>query len=163
MACIGTNVPRKDGPDKVAGRARYVDDLRFPNMLYGRTVRSSLPRCRIIDVRVAETPDLVIVDHRDIPGQNVIELIELDQPCLVEHEARHAAEPIVLLAHADRDTLFNVEVKLACEQEPAVLSLADATELQAELLIEKGDVAQGFAEADLILEGEYHTGHQEQL
>ncbi|HEX6064564.1 MAG TPA: molybdopterin cofactor-binding domain-containing protein, partial [Longimicrobiales bacterium] len=68
-----------------------------------------------------------------------------------------------LLAHADRDILSNVEVKLACEQEPAVLSLAEATELQAELLIEKGDVAQGFAEADLILEGEYHTGHQEQL
>lgn len=163
MACIGTNVPRKDGPDKVAGRARYVDDLQFPNMLYGRTVRSSLPRCRIIDARVAETPDLVVVDHRDIPGQNVIELIELDQPCLVEHEAKHAAEPILLLAHADRDILCNVEVKLACEQEPAVLSLAEATELQAELLIEKGDVAQGFAEADLILEGEYHTGHQEQL
>ena len=163
MASVGTNVPRKDGPEKVAGRARYVDDLRFPNMLYGRTVRSTLPHCRIIDVRIAETPGLVVVDHRDIPGQNVVELIELDQPCLVEREARHVAEPIMLLAHEDRATLFGVDVKLACEPEPAVLSLDEATELQDELLIEKGDVDQGFALADLIVEGEYRTGHQEQL
>ena len=163
MASIGTNVPRKDGPDKVAGRARYVDDLQFPDMLYGRTVRSQLARCYVVDVRVAETPGLIVVDHRDIPGQNVIELIELDQPCLVEHESRHAAEPVLLLAHEDREILSSVDVKFACEPGPAVLSLADATELQDELLIEKGDVAQGFAEADLIVEGEYRTGHQEQL
>jgi CO/xanthine dehydrogenase Mo-binding subunit len=163
MTSVGSSIPRKDGQDKVAGRARYVDDLQFPNMLHGRTVRSTIPRGHVIDVRVAETPGLVVVDHRDIPGHNIIDLIELDQPCLVEREIRHVAEPIVLLAHEDRETLWSVNVVIAEEPIPAVLTLEEASELQDELTIIKGDVAQGFAEADLIIEGEYRTGHQEQL
>ncbi len=163
MTSVGTNVPRKDGLDKVAGRAHYVDDLQFPDMLYGRTVRSTVPRGRIINVRVAETPGLIVVDHHDIPGDNVVELIELDQPCLIEQEIRHAAEPIVLLAHEDREILWGVDVKIACEPAAAVLTLEAATEVQDELTIEKGDVAKGFADADLIIEDEYRTGHQEQL
>ena len=44
---LGKSVPRKEGRDKVTGRARYVDDLSFPEMLYGATVRSACPRGRI--------------------------------------------------------------------------------------------------------------------
>jgi CO/xanthine dehydrogenase Mo-binding subunit len=40
---VGTNVPRKDGVDKVAGLARYVDDIAFPDLLYARTIRSTIP------------------------------------------------------------------------------------------------------------------------
>ncbi len=163
MDSVGINVLRKDGLDKVAGRAKYVDDLKFPDMLYGRTVRSDIARGRVVDVRIGEIPDLVVVDHHDIPGQNIVELIELDQPCLVEREVRHFAEPIVLLAHPDREALCAVEVRIGYEPAVAVLTLDEASELQDELTIEKGDVVQGFAEADLIVEGEYRTGHQEQL
>ncbi|HEY0673940.1 MAG TPA: xanthine dehydrogenase family protein molybdopterin-binding subunit [Longimicrobiales bacterium] len=163
MASVGTNVLRKDGLDKVAGRAHYVDDLTFPDMLYGRTVRSTIARGRLRDVRVASVPGLTIVDHRDIPGTNIVELIELDQPCLVEREVRHAAEPILLLAHADREVLRAVDVQIDYDEMPAVLTLDEAVDLQDDLTIEKGDLARGFAEADLIVEGEYRTGHQEQL
>jgi CO/xanthine dehydrogenase Mo-binding subunit len=163
MTSVGSSIPRKDGRDKVAGRARYVDDLTFPDMLHGRTVRSTIARGRVIDVRIAQTPGLIVVDHHDIPGDNIVELIEQDQPCLVEREIRHVAEPIVLLAHEDRETLWNVNVVVAEEPLAGVLTLEDATELQDELTIVKGDVAKGFAEADLIVEGEYRTGHQEQL
>ena len=163
MASVGTNVLRKDGLAKVSGRAKYVDDLEFPGMLYGRTVRSTTAHARIINVRVAEIPGLTVVDHRDIPGENIVELIEFDQPCLAEREVRHVAEPILLLAHENRDALNSVQVTVQYEPLPAVLALEEASELQDELSIEKGDVAQGFAEADLIIEGEYRTGHQEQL
>ncbi len=40
MANVGSNVPRTDGVDKVIGAAKYVDDLTFPDMLFGVTVRS---------------------------------------------------------------------------------------------------------------------------
>jgi CO/xanthine dehydrogenase Mo-binding subunit len=163
MTSVGTNVLRKDGFDKVAGRAQYVDDLKFPDMLYGRTIRTSIPRGRVLNVELPELDGLVVVDHRDIPGQNIVELIELDQPCLVEREVRHVAEPIVLLAHEDRAILNSIDVAIQYEELPGVLTLEEATELQDDLTIEKGDVAKGFAEADLIIEGEYRTGHQEQL
>ena len=41
---FGHSVIRKEGREKVTGRARYVDDLTFPGMLHGVTVRSSVPR-----------------------------------------------------------------------------------------------------------------------
>ena len=163
MASVGTNVLRKDGLDKVAGRAKYVDDLKFPGMLYGRTVRSTVARGRVLNIRIDEVPGLTVVNHTDIPGDNVVELIELDQPCLVEREVRHQAEPILLLAHEDRDVLNSVRVDIQYDILEGVLDLEEASELQDELTIDKGDVAKGFAEADLVIEGEYRTGHQEQL
>ncbi len=36
---VGTDVPRIDLPDKLAGRPRYVHDLQFDDMLFGRVVR----------------------------------------------------------------------------------------------------------------------------
>ena len=44
MPAVGSNVPRKDGIGKATGRARYADDLTFPGMLHGRTIRSTIPR-----------------------------------------------------------------------------------------------------------------------
>ena len=41
MELVGHNVPRKDGQAKVAGAARYVDDITMPGMLYGRTIRAT--------------------------------------------------------------------------------------------------------------------------
>ena len=59
MASVGTNILRKDGADKVAGRAKYIDDLSFPGMIYGRTIRSSIPRGRITDIRIDAIPAYV--------------------------------------------------------------------------------------------------------
>ena len=44
---IGKSVPRKEGRDKVTGRSQYVDDMALPDMLFGATVRSQIPRGRI--------------------------------------------------------------------------------------------------------------------
>jgi xanthine dehydrogenase molybdopterin-binding subunit B len=71
---VGRNVRRKDGDGKVTGSALYIDDLRFPGMLYGTTVRSTIPCGEIAAMKFPfETRDFVIVDARDIPGRNAIE------------------------------------------------------------------------------------------
>ena len=41
---VGAPVPRKEGVDKLLGRARYVDDIEREGMWYGATVRSTIPR-----------------------------------------------------------------------------------------------------------------------
>jgi CO/xanthine dehydrogenase Mo-binding subunit len=161
---VGRNVPRKEGAAKVTGAAKYIDDLAFPGMLHGRTVRSEIPRGRILGVRLpADLSGFTLVDHRDIPGRNVVALIEDDQPCLAEREIRHFAEPILLLAHADRERLLEAEVSLDCEPLPPVLDPERSDRKFKEITIARGDVARGFAEADAVVEGEYRTGHQEQL
>src|SRR2546423_1238034 len=99
---VGVSIPKLEGHDKVTGRALYVDDLRVPGVLHGRTVRSTIARGKIRKItldRAFDWSGVTVADHRDIPGENVVALIEDDQPLLAAGEVRHAEEPILLLAH----------------------------------------------------------------
>jgi len=161
---VGRNVLRKEGVEKVTGAARYIDDLTFPDLLHARTVRSTIPAGDILDVRLNfDTTGFTVVDHRDIPGRNVVALIDDDQPCLAERVVRHVAEPIVLLAHEDRDTLMAADVQISYRPALPVYDAASSPVTFKAITIEKGRVEDGFAAADAIVEGEYRTGHQEQL
>jgi CO/xanthine dehydrogenase Mo-binding subunit len=164
VASVGRNVRRKDGVEKVRGTARYVDDLAFPGMLYGRTIRSSIAAGVIRSIAFPfDTSAFTIVDHRDVPGSNVVALIDDDQPALAEREVRHVAEPILLLAHADRETLWSVEPSIEYTPHRPVLDPLESHESFKTIEILKGDLDAGFGRADRIIEGEYRTGHQEQL
>ena len=161
---VGRNVLRKEGEEKVTGVARYIDDLTFPNLLHARTVRSTIPAGDILDVRLNfDTKRFTVVDFRDVPGRNIVALIDDDQPCLAERAVRHVAEPIVLLAHEDRDTLFAADVEISYHPTLPVYDAATSPITFKTITIEKGRLDQGFAAADAIVEGEYRTGHQEQL
>src|SRR5438128_5806977 len=175
---VGASVPRKEGWDKVTGAARYVDDMVLPGMLYGATVRSSIPRGKIaritFDPRIAWN-EFVVVTAKDIPGKNCIALILDDQPCLAAETVNHAEEPILLLAHPDRHKLRKAVESVAIEYHP--LPSVDAIEeserkstiiwgadnILKSYLVEKGDVDAAWKEAAYIVEGEYSTGAQEQL
>ena len=165
MPAIGTSPRRADGLSKSSGAAKYVDDIAFPGMLYGRTVRATIAKgtIRSVTPRVDASDGFVVVDHRDIPGVNVVTLIEDDQPCLVERAVRHVAEPIVLLAHADREALNAAVVDIEYDVEEPLLDAARSDVIQKQIVVEQGDLARGFADADVVVEGEYTTGHQEQL
>src|ERR1700730_6145266 len=113
LKAVGRNVLRKDGMEKVSGTARYIDDLSFPNLLHARTIRSTIPAGRIVDIQFhGDTTGFTIVDYRDVPGKNIVALIDDDQPCLAERTIRHVAEPILRLTHADRETLLAADVQI---------------------------------------------------
>ena len=161
---VGRSVARKDGIGKATGKAVYADDLVFPGMLHGRTIRSTIPRGRVRAIRRNFDPEgFTVVDFRDIPGKNVIALIDEDQPCLVEREVRHVAEPILLLAHADRERLLGADVALEYERDVPVLEPAASTVVFKQIHIEKGNVDANLASADVVIEGTYRTGAQEHV
>jgi len=175
---IGTATPRKEGRDKVTGQARYIDDLSFPEMLYGATVRSRIPRGKIKKINFGPGVawnEFVVASARDIPGQNCVALIGTDQPCLADGIVNHQEEPILLLAHPEPHSLPNAVAAVSIEYEPLPAIFAmEESEQQSEIiwgrdnvfksyLIEKGDVDGVWAHADYIVEGEYTTGAQEQL
>jgi CO/xanthine dehydrogenase Mo-binding subunit len=164
MRVVGRNVRRKEGHAKVTGTARYVDDVRMPGMLHGRTVRAPIACGEIVAVKGdLGAPGLTSVSFRDIPGRNLVSLIAEDQPCLAEREIRHAEEPVILLAHEDRERLLAARVELDCRARTPVLDPLASPRSFKDVLIEKGDLARGFAEAALVLEGEYRAGHQEHV
>jgi CO/xanthine dehydrogenase Mo-binding subunit len=164
LRTVGRNVLRKEGADKVSGRARYIDDLTFANLLHARTIRSTVPCGEIADVRLDfDTGGFTIVDHRDIPGRNIVALIDEDQPSLAERVVRHVAEPILLLAHEDREQLRAADVHIGYRETPPNFDPEASTTSFKTIRIEKGDLAAGFAAADVVIDGEYRVGHQEQL
>ena len=164
MAAVGSSVARKEGMDRATGAAKYADDLRFPGMLIGRTVRSTIPRGRITGISLDfDHAGFTVVDHRDIPGENTIALLEKDQPCLVSDVVRHAAEPILLLAHESREALVAANVRIGYEREEPLYDPTRAEQVFKHILIEKGNLERGFARAEVVLEGTYATGAQEHV
>ena len=159
---------RREGPEKLTGAARFTDDLVIPGAWYGATVRSTEPHARLLGIDLDPAFDwasVVVVTAADIPGDNVVTLIVDDQPALVADEIRHVAEPVALvaapdpaLARAARDA-----IRLRTEPLAATLDPLDATAFCKTFEIARGDLDDGFGGADLVLEGTYRTGHQEQL
>jgi len=160
---VGRNVLRKEGAEKVSGAARYIDDLTFPHLLHARTIRSTIPSGDIVDVRYQLDRGFTVVTHRDIPGRNIVALIDEDQPALAEKTIRHVAEPVLLLAHEDRDALLAAEVEIVYRETPPSYDPEASPITFKKISIEKGDLNHGFATADVVVEGEYRMGHQEQL
>ena len=161
---VGRSVSRKDGIAKATGAARYADDLSFPHMLYGRTIRSTIAHGTVRSITLAfDTTGFTVVDYRDIPNRNVVALIADDQPFLVEHTVRHMAEPILLLAHADRDVLHRARVDIEYDLLAPVFDAERSTITCKSLVIEKGSVDDGMRAADQVISGTYRTGHQEHV
>src|SRR5277367_1540629 len=167
---VGTAVPRKEGREKVTGKAQYVDDMLLPDLLYGATVRSQIPRGTIRNITFEPGipwNEFVIVSAKDIPGKNCIALIGDDQPCLARKFVNHPEEPILLLAHPDRHALQKAvdAVSIECDLLPAIFTMEES-ERCSEIIwgadnifktyrIEKGDVDSVWDGADYIVEGEY--------
>jgi CO/xanthine dehydrogenase Mo-binding subunit len=161
---VGSSVARKDGIGKATGAARYADDLVFPDMLHGRTIRSTIARGRVRSVRLDfDVSGFTVVDFHDIPGRNVCDLIEQDQPFLVERDVRHMAEPILLLAHEDRERLLEAKVAIDYDAETPVFDPLESSGVFKAIDIVKGDVDAAMAKADAVIEGTYRTGHQEHV
>jgi CO/xanthine dehydrogenase Mo-binding subunit len=175
---VGKSLPRKEGRKKVTGETRYIDDLTFPEMLHGATVRSPVARGQIKNISfVGDIPweEFVIVTASDIPGNNYVALILNDQPFLAATNVNHPEEPVLLLAHPNKylvqEARRNVHIEI--EEMPAVFSLEESLNQKEivwgedntfkKFLVNKGSVDEAFEHADFIVEDEYHTGAQEQL
>ncbi|HEY3246069.1 MAG TPA: xanthine dehydrogenase family protein molybdopterin-binding subunit, partial [Phycisphaerae bacterium] len=176
--CIGADIPRIDGLDKLSGRARYVDDLQVAGLLHGGTVRGAVPRGRIKQIHFDPAIDwreYVIVDHRDIPGPNEVAMIENDQPVLAASEVRHKYEPILLIAHPSPSALRKALRAIRVEVE-ALPVVSDMHQPLTPALIQygidnvfkrvdirKGDPDPVFARAAHVFEAVYQTGSQEHI
>jgi len=174
---IGRSILRKEGVRKVTGQAQYVDDLPFEG-LFGVTVRSTIARGKVKKIHFLDGvnwSEFTIVTAKDIPGKNSVALILYDQPYLVEEMVNHPDEAILLLAHPNKYQAEKARglVKIDYEELSGVFTIEDSL-AQKEIiwshdnilksyLLEKGNVDSVWESADLIVEGEYSTGAQEQL
>jgi len=174
---IGKAILRKEGPRKLTGQSKYIDDIEFDG-LHGITVRSTIPRGKIKEIHFGKNipwSEFTIVTAKDIPGKNYVALILQDQPFLADGVVNHPEEPILLLAHPNKYMLERARQAITIEYEklPPIFEIEDSLKAQTKIwgednifksyLLEKGSIDSIWNQADLIIEDEYYTGAQEQL
>ncbi len=174
--CVGKNVPRLDGPDKVTGAPVFVDDMKIEGVIFGSVVRSQVPNARIKSISRDENFDwngTTIVTAKDIVGKNATIFMTEDQPILASDFVRHVGEAVALVAAETREKAEEAarHVKVEVEELPAVLTIEESkagdkiiwgqNNVLAQYLIEKGDTRLGFETSDVIVEGEYRTPSHE--
>src|SRR6266699_1835722 len=138
-------VARKEGREKVTGRAVYVDDFAPESLLHGVTIRTPSARGRIRGISFAPHipwDEFVIVTAKDIPGHNAVALIIEDQPYLAEDLFHHAEEPVALLAHADKYLLEEARRAVTVEVEPLppIFGMEDSDKVFKSFLVVNGAV-----------------------
>jgi carbon-monoxide dehydrogenase large subunit len=179
---VGKPVPRIDALEKVTGRAIYIDDLKFSDILYGKILRSPHAHARIkrIDTSKAEALKGVkaVVTGQDAPfrGGEVIK----DQPFLALDKVRCVGEPVAAVG-AESEEIAAQAIKLIeveYEQLPVTLDVMEAVNPTAPLIheemhtyarlgavtliphtnicgkfeVKQGDVERGFSESDYVFE-----------
>jgi xanthine dehydrogenase molybdenum-binding subunit len=171
LTVVGTAVPRLGLAAKVRGEARFTADLKRPGMLYGRVLRSPHAHARIVhlDTSAAEgVPGVrAVLTHRDVPQERLdADLLPLepvlrfvgDEVALVAAESEAIAEDALRLIRVEYEVLPAV-----FEAEEALRPGAPLVHAQGNLVggktlaLERGSVAQGFAEAAQVFEDTFHT------
>jgi xanthine dehydrogenase D subunit len=174
---IGESVLRPDGTLKVQGQFAYSSDLQAERMLWGATLRSPHPHARIRSIEIAEalaTPGVAaVLTHEDVPGRKTFGLEHPDQPVLAWDEVRYQGEAIALVAADHPETARRAAALVVVEYEvlpvvddpelamlPASPVLHPGGNLLRHVPIRHGDAE--LREADVIVEGEYEVGMQDQ-
>jgi aerobic-type carbon monoxide dehydrogenase small subunit (CoxS/CutS family) len=177
LRVIGHSYPRPDAVAKATGAAKFADDYAFPGMLYGATKRAAHPHARILSIDTTKATALAgvraVLTHKDVPGRNRHGLVFHDWPVLCDDKVRYLGDAVAIVAADTPEVAAQALDLIDVEYEPlpVVASAEQARQPDAPLVHEDwetgnllehikvrlGDVEQGFAEADLVVEREYHT------
>ena len=168
---IGVSVPRRDLRDKLTGAAKYAADVQLPGMLTGAVLRSPHPHARILSVDASAALEMPGVHAALTPFDVPDGSIAPDMPIL-DTEVRFVGDEVAAVAADDEHTARHALSLIRVEYEP----LPFVTDAQAAiapgappvhpggnlvggepLILERGSVEEGFAEADIIVEDTFST------
>lgn len=165
MEKISASVVKKDHFAKISGEALYVGDIQDTEILFGRLVRSSKAKAKVLKVIVPELPEgYTYVDRHDVPGDNNVNIVKDDTPVFANDIVEYIGEPIGMICGPDEKTVRKLCRKVVIEYEELepVLDLRTAKEALFDYNYSRGDVEKAFLEADKIYEEEFETGYQDQ-
>jgi xanthine dehydrogenase molybdenum-binding subunit len=170
---LGKSTPKRDGPDKVTGRTRYLHDLELPRLAHGKILRSRLPHARIVRLdasRARARPGVLAV----VTGEGVEQRpfgFAKDQIALKRGKVRCIRDEVAAVAaetpELAEEALALIDVEY--EELPAVFDPLKALEPGAPLVHEElgtnrhrlryqfthGDVDRALAQAAVVVEDTY--------
>jgi CO/xanthine dehydrogenase Mo-binding subunit len=137
---VGKSVIRLDAREKVTGAAVYTQDMRFPNMLFGKIKRSTHPHAEIVKVDTSRAERLkgvrAVITAKDVPKTRRGVLVK-DTPVLAGDRARYVGDPIAAVA---ADTLEIAEeaielIDVEYRDLPVILEPEEAMKKDASVVI----------------------------
>lgn len=176
---VGKPLQRIDAWAKATGRAEFGADVHLPDMVYCKGVYTEHAHAKLLAVHTEaaeRAPGVVcVVTGKDIPGDKMFGEIFVDQYPLVCDKARFLGDVIAVVA-AETQEQADDAAKLVTAEYEVLPTLTDPREaIGNEQVINpdypdnvcgnihaiKGDVKQGFAESDVVIERHYKTGFVE--
>ncbi len=175
---IGKSLPRPDGWDKVTGKAEFSDDIQFAHCLTAVIKTANVPHAEILSIDTSEAEKIpgvhAVITAKDIPGENQVGVIIHDQPCIADKKVRYRGEGVAVVAADSREIAEEAckKIKVEYKELPGIFTakegfadkiqrIHEKTNIATSLKIRKGDVSKAWEKADVIIEDEYHTHHQE--
>lgn len=183
---VGRRVPRKDGPDKVTGRAQYTVDLKPSGMLTGRILRSPHAHAKILHIDTTRAGKLKgvkrIITAKDTTGamHGFVETPRYppDQNLLATERVRYIGEEVAAVAATDpyiAEEALNL-IQVEYEPLPSVFDPEEAmqpgapeihpthpkvkeplTNIAGKTQTSWGDIEAGFARSDYVREDRYKS------
>jgi CO/xanthine dehydrogenase Mo-binding subunit len=168
-----TSFPRIDGVERVTGLARYADDWKLSDLLYGRVVLSSIPNGTVKQFDLSKA--------QSIPGVEAILTCFDDSTIWKAGEREHKRRVFTDRVRFVGDCIGAVAAKsrniaqqavdainVEYEEEPGVFTINDSLADSAPKLWETGnflgpleygygDIDAAFKRADFVFEGDYAT------
>ncbi|AZM59246.1 MULTISPECIES: xanthine dehydrogenase subunit D [unclassified Streptomyces] len=188
---IGESTLRPDGTLKVTGEFAYSSDMWHEDMLWGQILRSTVAHAEIVSIDTGEAlavPGVyAVMTYDDLPAEVKHYGLEIqDTPVLAHGKVRHHGEPVAVVAadHPETARRAAAKIKVEYRELPVITDEASALAPDAVLVHEnrddhhaghvphpnvvhrqpivRGDVAAARERADVIVEGEYTFGMQDQ-
>ena len=187
MSYLGKSVKRIDAEGKVTGESLFPGDINMPDQAYMKILFASRPHAIVkkIDTSATEALEGVVAvfTAKDVPV-NEYGLIMPDQPvlcgpdsskpfadrvrfigdqvaCVVAETEKIAAKARDLIVVDYENLPVITDARAAMEDDSFLLHPDKDSNVILHYKIRKGDVEDAFAEADVIIEGEYETPEQE--
>ena len=187
---VGKSIPRIDAHGKVTGETPYSGDLSMKGMLHMKMLFANRPHARVkrIDTGKAEaSPGVVAVyTSKDIPlneyglqwqdqpvlcgpipeggkpGTDVVRFVGDQVAAVVARSEAQAAAAVKLIEVEYEDLpVVSDAVEAMKPDSPRVHEQIGDSNICVHYKIRKGNIEEGFAQADVVVEGEYRTPVQE--
>jgi CO/xanthine dehydrogenase Mo-binding subunit len=175
---IGKSIPKIGVIERLRGEPIFSADLAFEDALVLKVLRSVKAHALLggIDCEKALKVEGVvkIFTAEDVPGKNLIGIINKDQPLLATGKVRAVGEPIALIAAENEAAALQAieRIEVAYEELPAVSTAKAALKLDAPKIhpkgnmlftrkLKKGDVERAFENSDIVIEKTYRTSRIE--
>lgn len=171
---IGQSIERRGARKRLQGRSVYCADIPVENPLVLKILRSDRSHAKIISIHIEKALQIKgvvkVFTANDIPGENLMGIINRDHPLLAEDKVRSAADPIALVAAesqeaADKavnaiEVVYN-DLPVLLDPEAAMADGAPKIHENGNILLTrnvvKGDTETAFKSCSSIIEKTYQT------